>query len=134
MLAQLIDIVDKEFTRLNLTIQKVQGGRFAVVLQGTPNDAANSQLATTLQNNLCVEGTKLDLELDLPKHLEQYSEALSLALMSNAATSIKALATKGEQEQSTDTPTETTDHANVSNDDGVVTETKDISELAGEWE
>jgi hypothetical protein len=134
MLSQLIDIVDKEFTRLNLTIQKVQGGRFAVILQGTPNDMANSELATTLQNNLCVEGTKLDLELDLPKHLQQYSDALSLALTSNAAPSIAALTTNVEEDKSTDAPTDTINQADASVDESASTETKDINDLAGEWE
>lgn len=93
MLLKLIDLIDGNLERLNLTIQETTGGRFAIVLTGigSDNGIKNTKLVDALRNNLYIEGTKTELLDGLSQHIGQYSEALGKALISNTATSINNL-------------------------------------------
>ncbi|MEI8651095.1 hypothetical protein P4S73_29520 [Paraglaciecola sp. Hal342] len=62
MFDQLINLVDDELDRLNISIQKTSGGRFAIILTGTATENSTTELGNLLRNNLYVEEQNQNLK------------------------------------------------------------------------
>ena len=134
MFDQLINLVDDELDRLNISIQKTSGGRFAIILTGTATENSTTELGDLLRNNLYVEGTKSELSQHLVQHIAQYSEVLSKAFQFNTAQSISAIetASTSSKEESSVTETENSEEATVT-DDLAPVETS-MPSLTDKWE
>lgn len=134
MFDQLINLVDDELDRLNISIQKTSGGRFAIILTGTATENSTTELGNLLRNNLYVEGTKSELEEHLVQHIAQYSEVLSKAFQFNTAQSISAIetASASSKEESSVTETEKSEEASTT-DDLAPVETS-MPSLTDKWE
>ena len=101
MFDQLINLVDDELDRLNISIQKTSGGRFAIILTGTATENSTTELGE-----------------HLVQHIAQYSEVLSKAFQFNTAQSISAIetASASSEEESSVTETEKSEEATTTDD------------------